>query len=160
MLFFKTQLASLHQIRVSYLSDERIEQVISDLNLSRWYASLPAGLDTIIAGGGLTLSSGEAQLLAFARVFLQNPDIVILDEASSRLDPVTEKLIEGAIARLLAGRTGIIIAHHLETVQHADEILILEDGAMGEYGERSELAANPTSRFARLLKTGLVEVMA
>ncbi len=142
------------------VSDERIEQVISDLNLSRWYASLPAGLDTIIAGGGLTLSSGEAQLLAFARVFLQNPDIVILDEASSRLDPVTEKLIEGAIARLLAGRTGIIIAHHLETVQHADEILILEDGAMGEYGERSELAANPASRFARLLKTGLVEVMA
>src|SRR5258708_31427869 len=114
----------------------------------------------MISGGRMTISPGEANFLAFARVFLQVPALVILDEASSRLDPVTEKLIEGAIARLLAGRTGIIIAHHLETVQHADEILILEDGAMGEYGERSELAANPASRFARLLKTGLVEVMA
>jgi ATP-binding cassette subfamily B protein len=108
----------------------------------------------------MTLSSGEAQLLAFARVFLQNPAIVILDEASSRLDPVTEKLIEGAIARLLAGRTGMVIAHHLETVQYVDEIMILEDGNICEYGDRSKLAADPTSHFSRLLKTGLAEVIA
>jgi len=142
------------------VSDERLEQVISDLNLAPWYASLPDGLDTIISGGGVALSSGEAQLLAFARVFLQNPDIVILDEASSRLDPVTEKLIEGAVARLLAGRTGIVIAHHLETVQHVDDILILEDGQVCEYGDRRKLAAEPTSRFSHLLKTGLTEVVA
>ena len=142
------------------IPDERLEQVISDLNLTQWYASLPAGLDTIISGSGIALSSGEAQLLAFARVFLQDPDIVILDEASSRLDPVTEKLIEGAIARLLADRTGIVIAHHLETVQHVDEIMILEDGNICEYGDRSKLAADPTSRFAHLLKTGLAEAMA
>jgi ABC-type multidrug transport system fused ATPase/permease subunit len=141
------------------VSDERLEQVISDLNLAPWYASLPDGLDTIISGGGMTLSSGEAQLLAFARVFLQNPDIVILDEASSRLDPVTEKLIEVAIARLLAGRTGIVIAHHLETVQYVDEIMILEDGTVCEYGNRSQLATDPTSRFSHLLKTGLAEVI-
>lgn len=142
------------------ISDERLEQVITDLNLTQWYASLPDGLDTIIAGGGMTLSSGEAQLLAFARVFLQNPDIVILDEASSRLDPVTEKLIEGAISRLLADRTGIVIAHHLATVQHVDEIMILEDGNVCEYGDRSTLATDPTSRFSHLLKTGLAEVIA
>jgi ATP-binding cassette, subfamily B, bacterial len=142
------------------VSDERLEQVISDLNLAQWYASLPAGLDTILSGGGMTLSSGEAQLLAFARVFLQNPDIVILDEASSLLDPLTEKLIECAIARLLAGRTGMVIAHHLETVQHVDEILILEDGKICEYGDRSKLAEDPTSRFSHLLKTGLTEVVA
>jgi ATP-binding cassette subfamily B protein len=142
------------------ISDERLEQVIADLNLAQWYASLPDGLNTIIAGGGMTLSSGEAQLLAFARVFLQNPDIVILDEASSRLDPVTEKLIEGAISRLLAGRTGIVIAHHLATVQHVDEIMILEDGNISEYGDRSTLAADPSSRFSHLLKTGLEEVTA
>jgi ABC-type multidrug transport system fused ATPase/permease subunit len=141
------------------VSDERLEQVISDLNLAQWYASLPDGLDTIISGGGMTLSSGEAQLLAFARVFLQNPAIVILDEASSRLDPVTEKLIEGAIARLLKGRTGIVIAHHLDTVQYVDEIMILEDGNICEYGDRSLLAADPTSRFSHLLKTGLAEVI-
>jgi ATP-binding cassette subfamily B protein len=140
------------------ISDERLEQVISDLNLAQWYASLPNRLDTMISGGGMTLSSGEAQLLAFARVFLQNPAIVILDEASSRLDPVTEKLIEGAIARLLAGRTAIVIAHHLATVQRVDEVLILEDGTVCEYGDRSKLAAEPTSHFSRLLQTGLAEV--
>jgi ATP-binding cassette subfamily B protein len=142
------------------VSDERLEQVISDLNLTQWYTSLSEGLDTIISGGGITLSSGEAQLLAFARVFLQNPDIVILDEASSRLDPVTEKLIEEAISRLLAGRTAIVIAHHLATVQHVDKIMILEDGNVCEYGDRSSLATDPTSRFSYLLKTGLVEVIA
>lgn len=142
------------------VSDERLEQVLSELNLAHWYASLPDGLDTIISGGGMTLSTGEAQLLAFARVFLQNPAIVILDEASSHLDPVTEKLIEGAISRLLVDRTGIVIAHHLETVQSVDDIMILEDGRICEYGGRSELAADPTSRFSHLLKTGLAEVIA
>lgn len=142
------------------IADERLEQVIADLHLAQWYASLPDGLDTIISGGGITLSSGEAQLLAFARAFLQNPDIVILDEASSRLDPVTEKLIEGAITRLLAGRTGIVIAHHLATVQHVDEIMILEDGIICEYGNRGELAADPASRFSQLLKTTLTEIIA
>ena len=142
------------------VSDERLEQVISDLNLAQWYASLPDGLDTLISGSGMTLSSGEAQLLAFARVFLHNPAIVILDEASSRLDPVTEKLIEGAIARLLAGRTGLVIAHHLETVQHVDQVMILEDGTISEYGDRRKLAADPTSRLSHLLKTGLAEVRA
>lgn len=142
------------------ISDERLEQVLAELHLTPWYATLPDGLDTIIAGGGRALSSGEAQLLAFARVFLQNPDIVILDEASSRLDPATERLIEEAIARLLAGRTGIVIAHHLETVRHVDDILILEDGAVCEFGARHQLAADPASRFAQLLKTSLVEVIA
>jgi ATP-binding cassette, subfamily B, bacterial len=142
------------------VSDRRLEQVISDLHLAQWYASLPDGLDTLISGGGVALSSGEAQLLAFARVFLQNPAIVILDEASSRLDPLTEKLIDGAIARLLVGRTGMVIAHHLETVQHVDDILILEDGTICEYGDRRKLAADPTSHFSRLLKTGLAEVIA
>ena len=142
------------------ISDEQLEQVIENLNLGQWYASLPAGLDTRLAGDGMALSSGEAQLLAFARVFLRDPALVILDEASSRLDPVTEQLIEEAIARLLAGRTGIVIAHHLETVQHVDDILILEDGKICEYGERAKLAADPDSRFAHLLKTGLAEVVA
>jgi ABC-type multidrug transport system fused ATPase/permease subunit len=141
------------------ISDERLKQVIADLNLSQWYDALPAGLDTIIAGGGVTLSSGEAQLLAFARVFLQNPDLVILDEASSRLDPVTEKLIEGAIARLLAGRTGVVIAHHLAAVQSVDAIMILDDGSISEYGKRDTLAIDPTSRFAHLLQTGLAGVI-
>jgi ABC-type multidrug transport system fused ATPase/permease subunit len=101
-----------------------------------------------------------AQLVAFARVFLRDPGLVILDVASSRLDPATERLLERAIDRLLAGRTAIIIAHRLGTVQRADEIMILDGGQVAEYGSRERLAADPGSRFAQLLQTGLEEVLA
>jgi ATP-binding cassette, subfamily B, bacterial len=84
---------------------------------------------------------------------------VILDEASSRLDPVSEALLDQAVARLFAGRTGLIIAHRLATVQRADDILILEAGRVVEFGSRQELAANPGSRFSALLRTGLAEVL-
>ena len=110
------------------------------------------------AGGGL--SAGQAQLLAFARIFLRDPGLVILDEASSRLDPATETLIERAVDRLLEGRTGVIIAHRLATVNRADDILILEDGRVVEFGERVALAADPDSRFSTLLATGMEEVLA
>ncbi|MCB0090951.1 MAG: ABC transporter ATP-binding protein, partial [Caldilineaceae bacterium] len=85
---------------------------------------------------------------------------VILDEASSRLDSLTERLIETAIDRLLANRTGIIIAHRLATVQRVDDILILEQGRMREYGARHALAADPQSIYAHLLATDLAEVLA
>jgi ATP-binding cassette subfamily B protein len=110
------------------------------------------------AGGGL--SAGEAQLLAFARVFLRDPGLVVLDEASSRLDPATETLLERAVDRLFAGRTAVIIAHRLRTVQRADDILILENGRVVEYGPRAALAADPDSRFAHLLQTGLEATLA
>ena len=141
------------------IPDERILQVLKELGLWEWYQPLPEGLDTELASGGSGLSAGEAQLLAFTRVFLKDPSLVILDEASSRLDPATERLIERAIDTLLQNRTGIIIAHRLETVQRADEILILEDGRLLEYGERKRLASDPHSRFYRLLQTGLEEVL-
>ena len=95
------------------VDDEQIRAVIHELGLDRWYRAQPKGLDTILTGGGSGLSAGEAQLLAFVRVFLKAPGLVILDEASSRLDPATEQLLERAIDRLLANRTGIIIAHRL-----------------------------------------------
>ncbi len=138
--------------------DERIRQVLADVGLADWLAGLPNGLDTILeAGGGL--SAGEAQLLAFARVFLNDPGLVILDEASSRLDPATERRVEKAVDRLLADRTGIVIAHRLGTVQRTDEIMILEDGRIAEYGSRMALVNDPNSRFHHLLQTGLEEVM-
>jgi len=140
--------------------DEQVLDVIRDLGLWEWYQSLPQGLDTEVEAGGGGLSAGEAQLLAFARIFLQDPGLVILDEASSRLDPATERLIERAVDRLAQNRTAIIIAHRLETIQRADEIMILEDGHICEQGRRSELADDPTSRFCRLLQTGLEEVLA
>ncbi len=137
------------------IPDTRIVAVLDDLGLTTWYRSLPQGLNTQLGSDGEGLSAGEAQLLAFARVFLANPALVILDEASSRLDPATEQLIERAVSKLFAGRTGIIIAHRLSTVQRADEILILEHGRILEYGARLTLMHNQTSHFSRLLQTGL-----
>jgi ATP-binding cassette subfamily B protein len=142
------------------ISDERISEVIEDLELADWYQSLPQGLDTRLETGGRGLSAGEAQLLAFTRVFLRDPGLVILDEASSRLDPATEQRIERAIDKLLRNRTAIIIAHRLGTVHRADDIMILEDGSVAEYGNRERLAADTASRFHHLLQTGLEEVLA
>ncbi len=140
------------------IPDSRLESVLRSLRLWEWVNSLPRGLQTPLAGGQ-ALSAGEAQLLAFARVFLKDPGLVILDEASSRLDPSTEALMERAVDRLFAGRTGVVIAHRLKTVQRADDILILEDGCVVEYGPRQTLASDPTSRFYSLLQTGLEEVI-
>ncbi len=116
------------------ISDARILNVIETLGLDEWYNRLPRGLETELETEGGTLSAGEAQLLAFTRIFLADPGLVILDEASSRLDPATERLIERAVDRLLENRTGIIVAHRLGTVQRADDILILQDGCVQEYG--------------------------
>ncbi len=142
------------------IPDDQILAAIEELGLGEWYRSLPEGLDTLLDTGGHSLSAGEGQLLAFTRVFLRRPGLVILDEASSRLDPATEQRIERAIDRLLHGRTAIIIAHRLHTVHRADDILILEDGRACEYGSRAKLAADPQSRFYHLLQTGLEEVLA
>jgi ABC-type multidrug transport system fused ATPase/permease subunit len=141
------------------IPDERIHTALAQLDLDRWMASLPNGLDTVLLGGDSAVSAGEAQLLAFTRVFLQDPDVVILDEASSRLDPATEYLVGRAIGRLLDGRTAIIIAHRLQTVQRVDDILILQDGRIAEFGSRAALAATPASRFSHLLRVGLEEVL-
>ncbi|MFH1329682.1 MAG: ABC transporter ATP-binding protein [Actinomycetota bacterium] len=142
------------------IPDERLWEVLYSLGLGDWAAGLPSGLDTVLETGSAGLSAGQAQLLAFARVFLRDPGLVILDEASSRLDPATEALIERAVDRLMANRTGVIIAHRLATVERADDIVILEAGRVVEWGERAALAADPASRFSRLLRTGLEEVLA
>jgi ABC-type multidrug transport system fused ATPase/permease subunit len=142
------------------ISDEHILNALEALELGDWYRALPDGLDTALAAGGRNLSAGEAQLLALTRVFLRDPALVVLDEASSRLDPATERRIERAIDRLIKDRTAIIIAHRLPTVKRADEILILDNGRLVEHGERQPLARDSSSRFHQLLQTGLEEVLA
>ncbi len=141
------------------VSDDKIITIIEELGLSQWYHALPHGLDTELTTGGSGLSAGEAQLLAFTRVFLKDPGLVILDEPSSRLDPATEQNINRAVERLLQDRTGIIIAHRLDTVQRVDNILILDHGHIQEFGARAQLVADPNSQFSRLLKTGLEELI-
>lgn len=142
------------------IPDSRILSVIEELELGPWFSRLPNGLDTRLQTGGKGLSAGEAQLLAFTRVFLRDPGLVVLDEASSRLDPATEQLIERAVDRLLRNRTAIIIAHRLATVNRADDILLLDNGRAVEHGRRADLAADPASRFAALLRSGMEGVMA
>jgi ABC-type multidrug transport system fused ATPase/permease subunit len=142
------------------ISDAHLRRVFTSLDLDGWIDELPEGLDTLLGPTARGLSAGEAQLVALARVFLKDPGLVVLDEASSRLDPHTESLLEHAVTRLLEGRTGIVIAHRLATVERADSIAILEGGAVAELGRREELAADPESRFAQLLRTGVEEVLA
>lgn len=143
------------------IPDDRVIEVIRDLELSDWFDKLPKGLDTELESGGKGVSAGEAQLLAFARVFLRDPGLVILDEASSRLDPATERRIENAIDKLLnePKRTAIIIAHRLATVQRADDILILDGGQVSEYGPRETLINDPNSRFSQLLQTAELQAI-
>jgi ABC-type multidrug transport system fused ATPase/permease subunit len=141
------------------IPEQRILSALEKVGLLDWYQELPQGLDTRLAPGGSGLSAGEAQLLAFVRVFLHDPGLVILDEASSRLDPATEGRLERAIDYLLQGRTAIIIAHRLSTVRRVDRIMILEQGRQVEYDSRERLAHDHDSRFAQLLKTGLQEAL-
>lgn len=113
------------------------------------------GVRRRLGSGGAGLSAGEAQLLALARVWLRDPDLVVLDEATARVDPVTEARLGAAIAELLAGRTAVVIAHRLSTLRHVDEIVVLDHGAVVEHGTHGALAADLHSRFHHLLELAL-----
>jgi ABC-type multidrug transport system fused ATPase/permease subunit len=137
------------------VDDERIVEAMHHLGLGPWFDRLPRGLDTVVREGGAGLSAGEAQLLSFGRAFLADPSVVILDEAASRLDRITEALLETAVDNLLTGRTAIVIAHRLATLDRCDTIGVVDHGRLVEYGPRDTLAADPASHFGRLLRTGL-----
>jgi ATP-binding cassette subfamily B protein len=142
------------------VSDDRLLGVLRALELDEWLQSLPAGLDTLLAAGARDLSAGQAQLLAAARAFLADPGLVVLDEASSKIDLVTETRLEAALDRLLAGRTACIIAHRLATLRNVDDVLVMESGRVAEFGPRAELEQEPGSRYAALLRHGLPEALA
>lgn len=131
------------------IPDERVRAVVERLGLGDWLRGLPRGLESEV-GREAGLSAGQAQLLAFGRVFLRNPGLIVLDEASSRLDPATERLIERAVDELLRGRTAIVIAHRLETLERVDDVLVLEGGRVVEHGRRGELAGRVGMRFRAL----------
>ena len=136
-------------------ADDRLVAVVDRVGLGDWLAAQPDGLDTRL-DGSQGLSAGEGQLVAFARAFLADPAVVVLDEASSRLDPVTEERITAATEALLAGRTALIIAHRLDTLDRVGEIAVVDDGRIVEHGRRTDLAGTPTSHYARLRRAGLV----
>ncbi|MEN8246773.1 MAG: ABC transporter ATP-binding protein, partial [Thermodesulfobacteriota bacterium] len=120
-------------------SEKEIEAVLKASNCASLVARLPQGLDTPLTGGGSTLSSGERQLLSIARAFASNPQLIILDEATSYIDSRTEKEIQDALAALLTGRTAIVVAHRLSTIRKADRILVLDQGRIIEAGTHDVL---------------------
>ena len=136
------------------IDDRRLEAAFERLGLLPWLAQQQAGLDTVISSAQLALSAGEAQRLALARAFLRDPAVVVLDEAAARLDPVTEREVEHALEALLQGRTGVVIAHRLRSVEKVDDILILERGRIAEHGPRQALLDDPRSRLTGLLAAG------
>ncbi|MCP3936077.1 MAG: ABC transporter ATP-binding protein [Actinomycetia bacterium] len=136
------------------IPDERVRGSLGELGLLDWVEAMPEGLDTVLGPAGSGLSAGEGQLIALTRLFLREPDFVLLDEASSRVDPLTEERVTRAVDRLIEGRTAIVIAHRLSTVERLDQILILDAGRVVEFGSQSELRSEPASRYARLLATG------
>lgn len=123
------------------ITDERLRRALAISNLDRVVARLPGGIDEPLMEGARMLSSGERQLLAFARAVVNDPPVLILDEATANIDPLTEGLIQQALANITTRRTSIIIAHRLSTIRHADRIIVLHRGAVCERGTHEELMA-------------------
>jgi ATP-binding cassette subfamily B protein len=133
-------------------TDADVERALEQAGLG---ALVAGGIHRELGAGGAGLSAGEAQLLALARVWLRDPDLVVLDEATARVDPETEARLDAAVTALMAGRTTLVIAHRLSTLRHVDEILVLDRGRVLEHGARDQLAADETSRFHHLLQIAL-----
>ena len=136
------------------ITDERVRNALAELDLLSWVEAMSDGLDTELGPAGNGLSAGEGQLIALTRLFLRSPDFVLLDEASSRIDPLTEQRVTRAIDRLLQGRTSLVIAHRLSTVERLDEILILDAGKIAERGPTTDLRNDPTSQYSHMLAVG------
>ena len=120
-----------------------VENAIAELGLTDWVAGLEHGLDTPLGAGGTKLSAGEEQLIAFARLLVRDVQVVVLDEATARMDPLTEALVVAASSRLLTGRTGVLVAHRLSTIERADLVAVLDHGQVTQFGPRLELSQVP-----------------
>jgi len=122
-------------------TESELLAALDSLGLRERFEALPEGLDTQVRERGSRLSAGERQLVALSRAALVDPAVLVLDEATSNLDPGTEMLIEAALDRLMTGRSVIVVAHRLSTVQRADRIAVVADARIGEIGTHDELMA-------------------
>lgn len=133
-----------------------VEAAVAELNLDGWVAGLPDGLETLLGPGGTSLSAGEEQLVAFARLLVRDVRVVVLDEATARMDPLTERRVVAAAGRLLADRTGILVAHRLSTIERAPLVAVLDRGRVVQQGPRTQLAVAP-GPFRDLLEASRIE---
>ncbi|WP_433185302.1 ABC transporter ATP-binding protein [Actinoallomurus sp. CA-150999] len=130
-------------------SEEDIRLVLTELGLADWLGGLPEGLRTPVGQRGESLSAGERQLVALARAYLADPDLLVLDEATSAVDPATEVRLQRAIESITRGRTAVSIAHRLSTAEAADEVLVFDQGRLVQRGPHAALVAQP-GRYAEL----------
>ncbi len=133
-------------------SEEEINQAASKANALEFIETFPEGLNTIVGERGIKLSGGQKQRIAIARAILKDPKVLILDEATSSLDTESEILVQGALDKLMEGRTSLIIAHRLSTIRNADRIMVIEQGGLKESGTHQELMAKDDGQYSHLLK--------
>ncbi|CAN5254755.1 ATP-binding cassette domain-containing protein [soil metagenome] len=133
-----------------------VEEAVDELGLTDWVAGLPDGLDTLLGPGGTSLSAGEEQLVAFARLLVRHVQVVVLDEATARMDPVTEARVVAAADRLISGRTGVLVAHRLSTIERAEMVAVLDHGSVIQSGMRDQLAV-VDGPFKRLLEASATD---
>ena len=131
-------------------TDEEVELALTELGLDKWLEGLPQGLRTEVGQRGESLSAGERQLVALARAYLADPDLLVLDEATSAVDPSTEVRLQRALEGLTRGRTSIAIAHRLSTAEAADEVVVVDRGRIVQRGPHRELVQQEGSVYAGL----------
>ncbi|MCM2272415.1 MAG: ABC transporter ATP-binding protein/permease [candidate division Zixibacteria bacterium] len=139
VFLFSGDYAGNIRLRDQSISDEKVREALERVGFGRFFDSMPDGLKTEIRERGATLSTGQKQLLSFARALAFDPDVLILDEATSSVDTETERLIQKALDELLKDRTSIVIAHRLSTIEKADKIIVLHHGQLREIGDHAEL---------------------
>ena len=142
------------------LSDEQLAGAFEELGLADWLAGLPAGLDTPVGERGEALSVGERQLVALVRAYVADPDLLVLDEATSAVDPATEVRLQRALDLVTRGRTTVAIAHRLSTAQAADEVIVVDAGRIVQRGPHAELVAQEGSIYAKLYASWLEQTRA
>jgi subfamily B ATP-binding cassette protein MsbA len=140
-------------------SSEEVMQAARFAHAHEFIQGLGAGYETMVGERGIRLSGGQRQRIAIARIFLKEPEILILDEATSSLDTESEALVEAALETVMEGRTTLIIAHRLKTVQRADRVLVIDDGRILEQGTHSDLVAEG-GMYARLYRGQLLDPQA
>ena len=137
------------------LSDDDLFLAFAELGLADWVEGLAAGLGTEVGERGEALSVGERQLVALARAYVADPDLLVLDEATSAVDPATEVRLQRALDAVTRGRTTVAIAHRLSTAQAADEVIVVDRGRVVQRGPHTALVAEPDSVYARLYASWL-----